>query len=159
MARERCSSWVQKPMLALKSLDSSLKYANYHNAVVGEKLKISHCLWDVLVRIESPHRFSKFNSVWILLTFSPTNTPVNSPTCQLASGPICLIFSTNFNTMSAVFVNQSLVRPKNSILAEVYFGAKMGLACEWGKMNVYPKRTPFAPDLGVFAAKYGAICR
>ena len=66
----------------------------------------------------------------MLLVFSPTNTPVNSPTCQLASGPICLIFSTNFNTMSAVFVNQSFVRPKNSILAEVYFGAKMGLARE-----------------------------
>jgi hypothetical protein len=26
-------------------------------------------------------------------------------------------------------------------------------------MNVYPKKTPFAPDLGVFAAKYGAIYR
>lgn len=39
MARERCSSWVQKPMLALKSLDSSLKYANFRNAVVGEKTK------------------------------------------------------------------------------------------------------------------------
>ena len=119
--------WKQPKIIGKRSNDRlGLKYANCRNAVVGEKLWISHCLWDVLVRFESPYRFTKINPVWILLVFSPTNTPVNSQTCQLANYPICLIFSTKFNTKTAVFVNQSLARPKKSILAEVCFGAKRG---------------------------------
>ena len=48
---------------------------------------------------------------------------------------------------------------KNSILAEVRLGAKKGVVCACSKMNIYFKEPPFAPDFGLFAAKWGAFCR
>jgi len=48
---------------------------------------------------------------------------------------------------------------KKSILAKVGFDAKRGLVCECNKMNIYFKKPPFAPHLGLFAAKCTAICR
>ncbi|MFC2515976.1 MAG: hypothetical protein ACFNVO_03275, partial [Prevotella sp.] len=41
---------------------------------------------------------------------------------------------------------------------EGLFGGKKGLVCEYDKMNIYFKKTPFAPHFGLFAAKYSAIC-
>ena len=47
---------------------------------------------------------------------------------------------------------------KNSILAEVRLGAKGGVVCACGKMNIYFKEPPFAPFWGLFAAKCSAFC-
>jgi len=37
------------------------------------------------------------------------------------------------------------------------FCCKKGLACGYGKMNIYLKQPPFAPVLGLFAAKWSAF--
>jgi len=64
-----------------------------------------------------------------------------------------MVFSKNFNIMSALFVHQRPLCRKKSILAEVCFDAKIGLACACCKMNIYLKEPPFVPHLGLFAAK------
>ena len=61
--------------------------------------------------------------------------------------------------MSALFVHQRPLCRKKSILAEVCFDAKIGLACACCKMNIYLKEPPFVPHLGLFAAKWSAFCR
>jgi len=48
--------------------------------------------------------------------------------------------------------------PQKNDSREGLFGGKKGLVCEYNKMNVYSKKPPFAPHLGLFAAKYSAIC-
>ena len=47
---------------------------------------------------------------------------------------------------------------KKAILAKVCFDAKKRLVCEYDKMNIYFKKPPFVPYLGLFAAKCTAIC-
>ena len=61
--------------------------------------------------------------------------------------------------MSALFIHQLLTLPQIIDSREGLFGCKMGLACACGKMNFYLKEPPFAPVLGLFAAKYSAFCR
>ena len=61
--------------------------------------------------------------------------------------------------MSALFIHQLPTQPQKSNSREGLFGCKMGLASECGKMNFYLKEPPFAPVLGLFAAKYSAFCR
>ena len=84
-----------------------------------------------------------------------TRLLVNSPTCQLAK--TCQLFSKNFNTMSTLFIHQPPTSAQKIDSREGLFWCKKGLACECSKMNIYLKRPPFAPHLGLFAAKCTAI--
>ena len=60
--------------------------------------------------------------------------------------------------MSAVFAHQSLTLPQIIDSRGGLFGYKMGLVVNAGKMNFYSRKPPFAPVLGLFAAKCTAIC-
>ena len=77
-----------------------------------------------------------------------------------ASGTIsfCLVFSKKFNIMSTLSVHQSPTLPQKIDSRGGLFWCKKGLACECNKMNIYFKKPPFAPHLGLFAAKCAAIC-
>ena len=70
----------------------------------------------------------------------------------------CLVFSNKFNIMSGLFIHQSLTLPQKIDSREGLFWCKKGLACECNKMNIYFKKQPSAPHLGLFAAKWTAIC-
>ena len=90
-------------------------------------------------------------STYSLLSFS-TRQLVNSSTTLL-----CPLFSKKFNTMSAIFVHQPLTLPQKIDSREGLFWCKKGLGCECGKMNIYFKKTSFAPDFGLFVAKCTAF--
>ena len=53
------------------------------------------------------------------------SAPLTTRACLLSSLH-CLVFSDKFNIMSGLFIHQSLLGRKKSILAEVCFGAKRG---------------------------------
>jgi hypothetical protein len=59
--------------------------------------------------------------------------------------------------MSAVFAHQPLALPQKIDSRGGLFGCKMGLVVNADKMNFYSRKPPFAPILGLFAAKYTAI--
>ena len=59
--------------------------------------------------------------------------------------------------MSALFLHQPPTLPKKIDSREGSFWRKKGSACACGIMNIYYKQPPFAPVLGLFAAKYSAI--
>ena len=61
--------------------------------------------------------------------------------------------------MSAFFVHQPLTLPQKIDSREGLFWCKKGVVCACGKMNIYFKEPPFAPDFGLFAAKWTAFCR
>ena len=70
---------------------------------------------------------------------------------------LCKIFSTKFNTMSAVFAHQSLARLQIIDSRVGLFKWKMGLVVNVGKMNIYFMTSPFSPYFGSFAAQYTAF--
>ena len=72
--------------------------------------------------------------------------------------PFVHFFSNKFNIMSALFVHQPSTLPQKIDSREGLFWCKRGLVCECGKMNINSKRPPLAPLLGLFGAKYSAIC-
>ena len=55
--------------------------------------------------------------------------------------------------MSAVFAHQSFTLPQISDSRGGLFGCKMRVVVNAGKMNFYSRKPPFAPILGLFAAK------
>ncbi len=59
--------------------------------------------------------------------------------------------------MSAFFVHQSFTLPQKIDSRGGLFWCKKGVAWEYYKMNIYLKKSPFAPVLGLFAAKYSAF--
>ena len=61
--------------------------------------------------------------------------------------------------MSTLSVHQSLTLPQKIDSREGWFRCKRGVDVNAGKMNFYLKEPPFAPVLGLFAAKYSAFCR
>ena len=69
----------------------------------------------------------------------------------------CLVFGVKFNIFSALFVHQSFTLPQKNDSREGLFWCKKGLACACGKMNIYFSKPPFAPILGLFAAKCSAF--
>ena len=71
----------------------------------------------------------------------------------------CLVFSKDFNIMSAIFVRQVLTVSQKIDSREGSFWGRMGVIVNAGKMNFYLKAPPFAPPFGLFVAKYSAICR
>ena len=71
----------------------------------------------------------------------------------------CLVFSKDFNIMSAIFVRQVLTVPQIIDSREGSFWCRMGVIVNACKMDIYLKAPPFAPTFGLFVAKYSAICR
>ena len=69
----------------------------------------------------------------------------------------CLVFSHKFNIMSGLFVHQSLTLPQKIDSRGGLFWCKRGLACGCNEMNIYLKKSPFAPTFGPFIAKYSAF--
>ena len=59
--------------------------------------------------------------------------------------------------MSALSANQARTLPQKIDSREGCFGAKRGLACTCGKMNIYFNRSSFAPLPGLFTAKCSAF--
>ena len=83
--------------------------------------------------------------------------PRHCHTCIYDATVFCLYFSQNFNIISAIFVHQSPTLPQKIDSREGLFWCKIGVACAWGKMNIYLNKTPFAPISGLFAAKCSAF--
>ena len=79
------------------------------------------------------------------------------PYVHIRCNSFCLYFSRNFNIISAIFVHQSPTLPQKIDSREGLFWYKIGVACAWGKMNIYLNKTPFAPISGLFAAKCSAF--
>ncbi len=98
----------------------------------------------------SKHERRTINSFTYPLVFLLTCQPVNPKQCQF--------FSMTFNIMSALSAHQPPILPQKIDSREGLFGGKKGFVCEHDKMNVYSKKPPFVPHLGLFAAKYSAIC-
>ena len=69
----------------------------------------------------------------------------------------CLVFSKKFNTISALFVHQSLTLPQKTDSREGLFWCKKGWHANVGKMYFYLRRPPFAPLSGLFAAKFSGF--
>ena len=69
----------------------------------------------------------------------------------------CLVFSRKFNIMSGLFVHQSLTLPQKIDSRGGLFWCKTRVACECNEMNIYLKKSPFAPTFGPFIAKYSAF--
>ena len=69
----------------------------------------------------------------------------------------CLIFSKNFNIMSALFAHQPFILSQKIDSREGCCWCKKGLVHEYSKMNFYLKKLPSAPDFRPFLAKCGAI--
>ena len=80
----------------------------------------------------------------------------NLSTRQLAS--LCQLFSGKFNIISALSGHQSLTLPQKIDSREGLFWCQKGLVCEYDKMNIYFKKPPFVPHLGLFVAKCTVIC-
>ena len=75
----------------------------------------------------------------------------------LLHNPFCLVFSHKFNIVSGLFVHQSLTLPQKIDSRGGLFWCKTRVACECNEMNIYLKKSPFAPTFGPFIAKYGAF--
>ena len=104
---------------------------------------------------------------------SRTNTLVNLSTRQLTNLLTCQLvnlstrqlkkkcqpFSKKFNIKSALSLHQPRTLPQKIDSREGLFWCKIGLVCEWCKMNIYSKETPFTPTFVLFLAKYSAIWR
>ena len=101
--------------------------------------------------VNSPHS-PTYNPI-----HSQTDTLVNSLTCQLVNLKKYQLFSKKFNIKSALFLHQPRTLPQKIDSREGLFWCKIGLVCEWCKMNIYSKGTPFTPIFGLFSAKYRAI--
>ena len=69
----------------------------------------------------------------------------------------CLVFSKDFNIMSALFIHQLPTLPRKNDSRKGLFWCKIGLTCACCKMNFYLKRPPFTPVSGLFAAKWRAF--
>ena len=83
--------------------------------------------------------------------------PLSTSILVLSSIRFCLLFSNNFNIMSALVIHQTPTRPQKIDSREGWFWYKKGLACESSKMNFYLKRPSVAPVLGRFSAKWSAF--
>ena len=77
--------------------------------------------------------------------------------CGFTASLFCLVFSKKFNTISALFVHQSLTLPQKTDSREGLFWCKKGWHATVGKMYFYLRRPPFVPHSGLFAAKFSAF--
>ena len=92
------------------------------------------------------------------------NQLVHLSTCLLANlsarQPVsfCQLFSKEFNIISTLFLYSSLTLPQKIDSREGLFWCQKGFVCEYDKMNIYFKKPPFVPHLGLFVAKCTVIC-
>ena len=86
-----------------------------------------------------------------------TRLPCQCPCARMRHNHLCLVFSKNFNIMSALSVHQSLTLPQKIDSREGLFQCKKGWVVNAGKMNFYLKTPPLAPNFGLFAAKWSAF--
>ena len=77
--------------------------------------------------------------------------------CVFTESLFCLVFSKKFNIIRTLFVHQSLTLPQKTDSREGLFRCKKGWHATVGKMYFYLRRSPFAPLLGLFAAKFSAF--
>ena len=96
-------------------------------------------------------------SKWTYLCQNTIRRTTDSFTCQSAN--FCKIFSKKFNTISGHFIHQMPNLPQKIDSREGLSWCKKGVVCVCGKMNFYLIKPPFAPVMGLFAAKCSAICR
>ena len=74
-----------------------------------------------------------------------------------AAYSFCLTFSTDFNIVSAFFVNQSFTLSQKNDSRGGLFWCQKGAVVHADKMNFYLKRPSLTPVLGPFAAKCSAF--
>ena len=86
-----------------------------------------------------------------------TRLPCHCPCARMRHNHLCLIFSKNFNIVSALSVHQSLTLPQKIDSREGLFWCKKGWVVNAGKMNFYLKTPSLAPNFGLFAAKWSAF--
>ena len=82
-----------------------------------------------------------------------------APCACLQRNLFCLVFSKEFNIMSALFVHQPLTVPQKIDSREGLFHCKQGLVRGCGRMNIYYNKPSFTLGFGPFLAKCGAKCR
>ena len=70
----------------------------------------------------------------------------------------CLVFSKNFNIISALSARQSPTLPQKIDSRGGLFRCKKGVHVNVGKMNFYLKRPSFAPLSEIFGARSSAFC-
>ena len=69
----------------------------------------------------------------------------------------CLVFSNNFNILSALSAHQLPTLPQKIDSHDGLLWCKKGVVCECGIMNIYLSRPSLTPILGLFAAKRSAF--
>ena len=77
--------------------------------------------------------------------------------CVYGTIVFCLVFSKNFNIISALSARQSPTLPQKIDSRGGLFRCKKGVHVNVGKMNFYKKKPPFAPVSGLFGAKWSAF--
>ena len=110
---------------------------------------------------------SPVNSFSHQLVLSSTYSLINSSSRQLvplstsilvlSSIRFCLLFSNNFNIMSALVIHQTPTRPQKIDSREGWFWYKKGLVINAIKMNTHCIKPHLASDFGLFVAKHSAF--
>ena len=108
-----------------------------------------------------------FNSSSLQLILPSTHPLFNSSSLQLvplstsilvlSSIRFCLLFSYNFNIMSALVIHQTPTRPQKIDSREGWFWYKKGLVINAIKMNTHCIKPHLASDFGLFVAKHSAF--
>ena len=116
------------------------------------------------LRLECFSRFIGKAVWWLMPATAPAGDrkracfPFRCPcVCTRHNYFFCLVFGTKFNIMSTLFVHETRTLPQKIDSREGLFWCKTGLCADAGEMDVYLRTPPFAPVLGLFAAKCSAF--
>ena len=83
--------------------------------------------------------------------------PLSTSILVLSSIRFCLLFSKNFNIMTALVIHQTPTRPQKIDSREGWFWYKKGLVINAIKMNTHCIKPHLASDFGLFVAKHSAF--
>ena len=83
--------------------------------------------------------------------------PLSTSILVLSSIRFCLLFSNNFNIMSALVIHQTPTRPQKIDSREGWFWYKKGLVINAIKMNTHCIKPHLAPYFGLLGAKCSAF--
>ena len=81
------------------------------------------------------------------------------PTRMFTHNRFCLVFSKEFNIMSALSAHQPPTLPQKIDSREGLLWCKKGVVCACGKMNFYLNCPPLTPVFRPFSAKWSTFCR
>jgi len=81
------------------------------------------------------------------------------PTRMFTHNRFCLVFSKEFNIMSALSAHQPPTLPQKIDSREGLLWCKKGVVCACGKMNFYLNCLSLTPVFRPFSAKWSAFCR